>query len=307
MLPKTALVAACLVTSTVSAAPLAASSEPAAAQAARFAERHDLAHALGDGPTLSLARFTARFDFHVIAPEVVDRLVQWHLGARDLFHEAHERLAALSTSLAARLAAPPDLTILTTDPLAAMATSESSGFGWRDDPFHHDTRYHSGTDFHSKYGTPVLAAGDGRVTFCGRQGGYGNVIYVDHGGGITTRYAHLSRIEVKKDMALTAGEEIGKVGSTGRATGPHLHFEVRIDEHAVSPILAMQVADLQRTSPDQGHIAAYALSPELAAHALADVDRPHHAPSDAAKKQKSKQSESRPDRPSRAKRVVPQS
>ena len=296
MLTKAALLATCLVASTVSAEPtprvVAPASEPAA---------HDLGHALGDGPTLSLARFTARFDMHLVAPAVVERLVQWNLDTRDLFHGALDRLAGVSANLAARIAPPPDLAILTTDPLAAMSTHESSGFGWREDPIHHDTRYHSGTDFRSKPGTPVLAAGDGKVTFCGRQGGYGNVIYVDHGAGVTTRYAHLSRILVKKDEALTAGEEIGKVGSTGRATGPHLHFEVRIDGHAVSPILAMAVADLERRSPESGRIAAYALSPELAAHALADVDRPRGAP--PASKTK-KPVESRPDRPGRVKRPV---
>jgi len=287
---KAALVALC---ASAALAASAASADPA----------HDLGHALGDGPTLSLARFTARFDLHVVAPDVVDRIVQWNLGARDMFHGALDQLSTLSAELAARIAPPPDLSILTTDPLAAMATNQSSGFGWRDDPIHHDTRYHSGTDFRSSPGTPVLAAGDGKVTFCGRQGGYGNVIYVDHGAGITTRYAHLSRIEVKKDAVLTAGQEIGKVGSTGRATGPHLHFEVRIDGHAVSPILAMTVGDLQRTSPESGRIAAYALSPELAAHELAGVDHPRSAPPTA----KSKTPESRPDRPSRVKRPAAQS
>ena len=300
MLAKAALLATCLVASTVSAEPTTA--QPATTTTTTTTPAaHDLGHALGDGPTLSLARFTARFDLHLVAPDVVGRLVQWNLDTRDMFHGALDRLSAVSASFAARIAPPPDLSILTTDPLAAMATHESSGFGWRDDPIHHDTRYHSGTDFRSKPGTPVLAAGDGKVTFCGRQGGYGNVIYVDHGAGVTTRYAHLSRILVKKDETLTAGEEIGKVGSTGRATGPHLHFEVRIDGHAVSPILAMEVADLQRLSPESGRIAAYALSPELAAHALADVDHPRGLPPAARAKTPT---ESRPDRPGRAKRPV---
>ena len=175
--------------------------------------------------TLSLARLAARFDVRLVAPEVVEHLVQWNLGARDMFHGALDHISALSADFAARIAPPPDSSILTTDPLAAMATNQSSGFGWRDDPNHHYTRYHAGTDFLlSSPARRLLAAGDGAApaTFCGRQGGYGNVIYVDHGGGVTTRYAHLSRIEVQKDATLTAGQEIGKVGSTGRATGPHL-------------------------------------------------------------------------------------
>ena len=303
MLAKTALVATCFAASAVGAAP---APQPAQMQM-QPQEQHDLGHAFGDGTMLSLARLTARFDIHVVAPEVVERLVQFHLGARDLLHGAADRIAAMSDGLAAQLAAPPDLSILTTDPLAAMATHQSSGFGWRDDPIHHDTRYHAGTDFRSKPGTPVLAAGDGVVTFCGRQGGYGNVIYVDHGGGVTTRYAHLRKIEIKKDAALTAGQEIGEVGSTGRATGPHLHFEVRIDGHAVSPILAMSIAELQRTSPESGRIAAFALSPELAAHAVAGVDHPRGAPPEPqTKKSGAGKPESRPDRSTRVKRPVTQ-
>src|SRR5689334_22106802 len=85
-----------------------------------------------------------------------------------------ERLIAWSS----HVGDAPDLRALTTEP---VANTESSGFGWRDDPIRHDVRFHYGTDYHSDPGTPVLAAGDGVVVFAGRQGGYGNVIYVDHG------------------------------------------------------------------------------------------------------------------------------
>ena len=165
----------------------------------------------------------------------------------------------------------PDLRILTTEP---VANTESSGFGWRDDPFRHDRRYHRGTDFRAHPGTPVLAAGDGVVVFAGRQSGYGNVIYVDHGGGVVTRYAHLRRIETKKNAPVTAGERIGQVGSTGRATGPHLHFEVRLDGRAVDPVTAMTVADLERQNLEAGRLAAFALVPQIQAGVRDATERP---------------------------------
>ena len=195
-----------------------------------------------------------------IPQPVVDTLVRWELGARDWMRGASDRL----TRLANQLPSPaPDLTVLTTDPIPG---TESSGFGWRDDPFRHVTRFHSGTDFRADPGTPVLAAGDGVVVFAGRQGGYGNVIYIDHGGGVVTRYAHLREIETRKDATVSAGDRIGQVGSTGRATGPHLHFEVRLDGRAVDPVTAMTVATLERDAPAAGRLAAFALVPELQAH-----------------------------------------
>ena len=156
----------------------------------------------------------------------------------------------------------PDLTDLTKPPIA---DTQSSGFGWRDDPIHHNPRFHEGTDFRADPGTPVLAAGDGTVIYAGRLGGYGNVVYVDHGGGLITRYAHLRKIETRSGAIVTAGDRIGQVGSTGRATGPHLHFEVRIDGRAVDPVTALLVASLQRELPPVGWVAALALSPALQA------------------------------------------
>jgi murein DD-endopeptidase MepM/ murein hydrolase activator NlpD len=229
--------------------------------------------------------------------ELVDDLVHGELVARDLFRGALDGLFAFAAD---HPPATPDLSILTTSPLAEMSTSESSGFGWRDDPYHHNTAFHSGTDFRAKPGTPVLAAGDGVVAFAAWQGGYGYVVYVDHGGGIVTRYAHLRRIVARKDASVVAGQEVGEVGSTGRATGPHLHFEVRIDGHAVSPVLAMSVAELQRDAPDEGRVAALGLDPDLQDHAIADVDRPRHPPPAAPASK-----ESRPDRPGVVRPVKP--
>lgn len=106
----------------------------------------------------------------------------------------------------------------------------SSKFGTRRDPFHGRRAFHSGIDFKSKTGTPVRATGAGKVIFAGRRGGYGNSIEIRHTNGITTRYGHLSKIFVHNGATVEAGQNIGAVGATGRATGPHLHYEVRNDD-----------------------------------------------------------------------------
>jgi murein DD-endopeptidase MepM/ murein hydrolase activator NlpD len=153
----------------------------------------------------------------------------------------------------------PDLTPLVASPVPGV---ESSGFGWRRDPMRHSAKFHKGTDFAADRGTPVYAAGAGLVAFTGRQHGYGNVIYIDHGGGVVTRYAHLNRIETHAGAPILAGVRIGQVGATGRATGPHLHFEVRIGGLAVDPAVAMHVGELQRTDPSAALTAALELAPE---------------------------------------------
>jgi len=119
-------------------------------------------------------------------------------------------------------------------PLAG-ALSISSRYGNRTDPFNGRTAYHSGIDFRAASGTDILAPGAGKVIFAGRNGGYGNMIDIQHAGGIVTRYGHLSRIEVRVGQTVEVGEVIGRVGSTGRSTGPHLHFEVRRHDQAVDP------------------------------------------------------------------------
>lgn len=111
----------------------------------------------------------------------------------------------------------------------------SSRFGSRVDPFKGKVAMHSGMDFRANYGVGVLATASGKVIHAGRKGGYGNMVEIKHANGVTTRYAHLSKILVKKGQRIKAGTRIGKVGSTGRSTGPHLHYEVRIYGVAVNP------------------------------------------------------------------------
>lgn len=199
-------------------------------------------------------------------PAFTEDVARWQRSMDDVLRGLEERFTELAEGTAI-----PDLTVLSTEPVARSA---SSGFGWRDDPIRHTRRFHSGTDFRGKPGTPVLAAGNGTVVFCGRMGGYGNAIDIDHGGGVVTRYAHLRRIATKQGAAIAAGDTIGQVGSTGRVTGPHLHFEVRLNGAPVSPILAMSVAALSREFPLAGRLAALSLSPERQAAAESDVDPP---------------------------------
>jgi murein DD-endopeptidase MepM/ murein hydrolase activator NlpD len=117
----------------------------------------------------------------------------------------------------------------------ASVRSITSGFGYRDDPFNGRAAMHSGIDFKGAIGSPIFAAAEGRVTFAGRKGGYGNTVEVTHANGMLTRYAHLSRIDVRPGQLVAAGATLGGLGSTGRSTGPHLHFEVRVNDRAVNP------------------------------------------------------------------------
>jgi murein DD-endopeptidase MepM/ murein hydrolase activator NlpD len=111
-----------------------------------------------------------------------------------------------------------------------------SGVGGRRNPFTgRGHEYHEGQDIDAAWGTPVEAAAAGKVIIAGWQRGYGNVVYVDHGSGLSTRYGHLSKINVSVGQSIDTGEIIGLVGSTGRSTGPHLHYEVRVNNQPVDP------------------------------------------------------------------------
>ena len=111
-----------------------------------------------------------------------------------------------------------------------------SGVGGRRNPFTgRGHEYHEGQDIDAAWGTPVEVAAAGKVTIAGWQRGYGNVVYVDHGSGLSTRYGHLSKINVSVGQTVNTGDILGLVGSTGRSTGPHLHYEVRINNQPVDP------------------------------------------------------------------------
>jgi murein DD-endopeptidase MepM/ murein hydrolase activator NlpD len=122
-------------------------------------------------------------------------------------------------------------------PLArpTQATAQTSGFGVRVDPFTHRSAFHPGLDFAGARMTPVHATAPGRVTFTGVRTGYGNTVEVDHGGGFKTRYAHLASIGVRPGQSVAAGARLGGMGSTGRSTGTHLHYEVWVNGRVQNP------------------------------------------------------------------------
>lgn len=124
-----------------------------------------------------------------------------------------------------------------TPTLWPVAGTLEGGFGGRRNPFGGaGYEFHTGQDIEAASGTPVVSGAAGRVSFVGWQNGYGQLVIVDHGGGLTTKYGHLSHIDVELDQTVSRGQLLGKVGSTGRSTGPHLHYEVRINDQPVNPL-----------------------------------------------------------------------
>lgn len=134
------------------------------------------------------------------------------------------RLESMEKALAAIPSARP-----------TAAPMETSSYGYRRDPFNGGLAMHSGIDFRGAYGQPILAAAPGKVAYVGSRQGYGNVVELDHGKGLMTRYAHLSGYGVKVGQTVARGQSIARMGSTGRSTGTHLHFEVRVNGAAVNP------------------------------------------------------------------------
>ena len=134
------------------------------------------------------------------------------------------RMDAMERALAA---------IPTAMPAASMMMS--SGFGYRADPFTGAAAMHAGLDFKGPVGTPILAAAEGKVVLAGFNGGYGNSVEIRHANGLVTRYAHLSGVHVRAGQMVERGVQIGRMGSTGRSTGSHLHFEVRLNGQAINP------------------------------------------------------------------------
>jgi len=134
------------------------------------------------------------------------------------------RLGAMEAALAAIPSGKPTSAPMTT-----------SSYGYRRDPFNGRPAFHGGMDFRGRYGQPILAAAPGKVKFVGVRQGYGNVVEMDHGKGLTTLYAHLSGFNVKAGQKIARGKQIGRMGSTGRSTGTHLHFEVHVNGATMNP------------------------------------------------------------------------
>lgn len=120
-------------------------------------------------------------------------------------------------------------------PIMTATYRLTSPFGWRIDPLHGRRAWHAGMDFADRVGSPLVAAGDGTVTYSGWRMGYGNAVEITHKNGFMTRYAHMSRAIAKSGTKIKAGDLVGLLGNSGRSTGPHLHFEIRRNNVALSP------------------------------------------------------------------------
>ncbi|WP_370655190.1 M23 family metallopeptidase [Sphingomonas aurea] len=140
------------------------------------------------------------------------------------------------------------ISIPSVQPVASLKFT--SNFGIRSDPFRGTAAMHAGVDIPGPVGTPIYATADGIVSNASWRGGYGNLVEVNHGKGIATRYGHLSKILVADGARVTRGQLIALMGSTGRSTGPHLHYEVRIDGHAVNPLPFLTTADYLLAAQD---------------------------------------------------------
>ena len=159
--------------------------------------------------------------------------VPYRLAAGATAFERQVHRIAIARAQADRL-----VSTMTTVPLRQPVTGEldmSSGFGVRIDPFLNRPAMHTGVDFRGNVGDAVRATASGTVTAAGWSGGYGRMVEIEHGNGLSTRYGHLSEIDVKVGQTIKIGQVVGRLGSTGRSTGPHLHYETRIDGEAVDP------------------------------------------------------------------------
>ena len=160
-------------------------------------------------------------------------LVAARLGAKAGAFEQHVHRVAVARAQVDRLTRTLGAVPVRRPVMGEMELS--SGFGMRIDPFIRAPAMHTGLDFRGDTADPVRATADGNVTVAGWNGGYGKMVEIDHGNGISTRYGHLSDINVKTGQRVRAGAIIGKIGSTGRSTGPHLHYETRVGGDAVDP------------------------------------------------------------------------
>ena len=155
----------------------------------------------------------------------IDKITAYAKFQEDLLNKLEERAKALGEEIKSIPSIPPVRGVF------------SSGFGIRRDPFTGGLEFHKGIDISAPTGTPVVATADGRVEKAEwNSGGYGNVVVINHGRGIKTLYAHLSKILVREGQKVRRGQIIGLVGSTGKSVAPHLHYEVEVNGEAVNPI-----------------------------------------------------------------------
>src|SRR5690606_6563056 len=160
--------------------------------------------------------------------------VQLQAGINDLAQQIElksDRLSMLEAMLLQRMTQKSVLP----DTRPVEASYNSSSFGWRVDPFSGRSAFHEGLDFTASVGTPIYAAAGGVVTTSEQMSDYGKIIKISHGSGMETRYAHASELLVSVGEVVKKGQLIARVGSTGRSTGPHLHFEVRRDGAPLDP------------------------------------------------------------------------
>lgn len=171
--------------------------------------------------------------------------------------KSFDYLRERSGDLADRISHIPSIQPISEKYLNTMA----SGYGYRRDPIYGVTRFHAGMDFASDTGTPVYATGDGTVTYSDWRSGYGNCIEISHGYDYMTRFAHLSEMLVKNGQAVKRGDLIGRVGNTGKSTGPHLHYEVRFKGEPQNPVnyyfmdlTPEQYDEMIRQAENAGHV-----------------------------------------------------
>ena len=212
---------------------------PGAAGLARI-EQRQLAFAeqltrLADGRAASAEAAIRRVGLNprLMLAKMNDRSAQGGplLGAAN---DLDPRFQRLGLSLA-RMSALEDGLAAVPHNLPASLEYISSGFGYRSDPFTGAAAFHAGLDFRGPVGAPIYAAARGTVSYAGIRQGYGNCIEITHGNGLLTRYAHMSAFRAHVGQTVAAGDTIGAIGSSGRSTGPHLHFEVRINDQPVNP------------------------------------------------------------------------
>jgi peptidase M23-like protein len=192
-------------------------------------ERVSLKRGIGPLPpekagVMDIAAKTAPVDLSALEPANVDRLQD----RVQTLQEKIKELTKIQQDKLTYIASTPSIW-----PVKGWVTSE---FGYRRSPFTLAADFHEGIDIAAAWGTPIVAPADGVVTYAGPRNGYGNLVVIDHGFGIVTRYGHTSQIFVKEGDKVTRGMKIAQVGTTGHSTGPHLHYEIHSDGVPVDPM-----------------------------------------------------------------------